>query len=108
MPEGALKGPEVPRLGGEEAMAACPGPTERLAEHVARGQLPRLDHHVSGVCRDAVSAARATTLPRLRVIVRLGLGESHCPFAEHEPDGQCSKFHWSPFSLEMCPATIIY
>ena len=108
-PVGPTSGPGWCCLGGsEEAVATRLGPTERLTEHLTRGQLSRLDDHVSGIHRDAVPTAGAATLTGLRAIVRLRVGEGHRPFAHHEPHGQCSKFHWSPFSLETCPATLIY
>lgn len=101
MPEGASRWRrDEPYLGDEESDEARLGTTGRLSKHVAHGQLSRLDHHLSGVGLDAVSAVGAAAVQRLRVVVRSGVGERHRPFANHEQQAQCSDLHYSPVSLE--------
>lgn len=86
-------------LRGKEASKTCFGPTRGLSQHLTQRQLPRLDHLVARVERNAVPAQRAATLQRLRVVVRCGIGKRHCPFATQKPDNLRGKFHYSPVSF---------
>lgn len=93
----------MPRLGSgeQEALASRHGPAERLAELLPQGQRSRFAYHLTDIRRDAVSAVRAAPVDRLGVIMRFGVGESHCVLPDDEPHGQCSNLHCSPvFSRE--------